>query len=274
MSALRALPDGAASSAPGPAVSQAGVLRGEWLKLRSLRSTVLTALLAAGSMGFMALVGALDFSADWDRTTGAGRAALDPMGALLSGWFLAQVLVGVIGALAVTSEYASGSIAATFAAVPRRTPVLVAKVFVPAVATAVVMVPATLLAVLVGGMLLPGEVAVDLGAPGVLRAIVGVGIAMAGVAAIGAALGFLVRSTAGAIAILVVVLLVLPGLVAGVSEDLHQVLPGSTLRALVTVDRADAELPILSWPAGFAVLMAYVALLVGAAARALRRRDA
>lgn len=274
MSALRPVPADGTAAGRGIAVSQAGVLRGEWLKLRSLRSTVLTLLMAAGSMGFLALVGATDFATDWDRASPGARADLDPMGALLSGWFLAQVLVGVIGALAVTSEYASGSISATFAAVPRRVPVLVAKVLVPAATTFAVLVPATLLSVLVGGLLLPGAVTVNLGAPGVLRAIIGVGIAMAGVAAIGTALGFLVRSTAGAIGILVVVLLVLPGLAAGVSEDLAQLLPGGAVKALVTVDHTREEVAVLAWPAGLALMAVYVGTTVAAATWVLRRRDA
>lgn len=277
MSPLRAVLAAASapgpSSAPGPAVTQAGVLRSEWLKLRSLRSMLLTMVMAAGSMGLLALVGAIDFGSDWDAAPVAARAALDPMDDLLGGWFLAQVLIGVIGALAVTSEYASGSVAATFAAVPRRVPVLVAKLLVPAAATFVVVVPATLASVLVAGLVLPDGAAVDLGAPGVLRGIVGVGIAMAAVAALGTALGFLVRSTAGAIGILVVVLLVLPGLVSGFSEDLYQVLPAGAIRALVTVDRVDPELAVLSWPAGLALLTGYVVVAVAAAATVLRRRD-
>lgn len=265
-----------ASGEPAPAyrVTQAGVLRGEWLKLRSLRSTLLTALVAAAAMILMGVVGGLDFASDWDRASPAERSGLDPTQSLLSGWFLAQVLVGVIGTLAVTSEYASGSIAATLAAVPRRTPVLIAKLLVPAAATLLVMVPATLAGLVLGELLLPEAVTIDLGDPELLRAILGVGVAMAAVAAIGTALGFVVRGTAGAIGILVVVLLVLPSLVGGVSEDLGRLLPSGALESVVTVDRDANERPLLAWPVGLALLAAYVGAACGAALLALRRRDA
>lgn len=255
-------------------VTQSGVLRAEWIKLRSLRSTLLTALFAAGSMLLMGVVGATDFSSDWDRASVAERALLDPTQSLLSGWFLAQVLIGVIGALAVTSEYASGSMVSTLSAVPRRTPVLVAKLLIPALVALVVMVPAALVGLVLGDLLLPSGVSVDLGASGVLRAVLGVGVAMAAICAIGAALGFLVRSTAGAIGILVIVLLVLPSLVSGVSADLEQLLPGGAIRSLVTADRAAVEEPPLAWPAGLALLTGYVVAAAGSALLALRRRDA
>jgi ABC-2 type transport system permease protein len=272
------VPAGRATSRPAASrpvgVTQVGVLRAEWIKLRSLRSTLLTALFAAGSMLLMGVVGATDFSYDWERASAAERAGLDPLHSLLSGWFLAQVLIGVIGALAVTSEYASGSIVSTLSAVPRRTPVLVAKLLIPALVALVVMVPATLAGLVLGDLLLPTGVSVDLGASGVLRAVVGVGVAMAAVCAIGAALGFLVRSTAGAIGILVVVLLVVPTLAAGISPDLERLLPSGAIKALVTVDRAAIEDPPLAWPAGLALLTGYVMAAARTALLVLRRRDA
>jgi ABC-2 type transport system permease protein len=255
-------------------VTQTGVLRAEWIKLRSLRSTLLTALFAAGAMLLMGVVGATDFGSDWDAATAVERASLDPTQTMLSGWFLAQVLIGVIGALAVTSEYASGSIAATLAAVPRRTPVLVAKLLVPAPLALLTMVPATVLALLVGRTLLPDGVTVDLADGELLKAVLGIGIAMAGVCAIGACLGFLVRSTAGAIGILVVVLLVLPMLAGGVSPELARLLPSGAIESLVTADVDARDHPPLAWPVGLALLAGYVAVAAGVATVVLRRRDA
>lgn len=255
-------------------VTQAGVLRSEWIKLRSLRSTLLTALLAAGAMLLMGVVGATDFTSDWDVATPTERASLDPVQTMLSGWFLAQVLIGVIGALAVTSEYASGSIVATLTAVPRRTPVLIAKLLVPAPLSLLVIVPATVVALLLGRILLPDGVTVDLGDPELLKAIVGIGIAMAGICAIGTCLGFLVRGTAGAIGILTVVLLVVPMLAPGLSPDLARLLPSGAIESLVTVDVDARDHPPLAWPVGLALLGGYVAFAAGAAAVVLGRRDA
>lgn len=259
---------------PSVAITWAGVLRAEWIKLRSLRSTLLTAVLAVGAMLMMGVVGAADFAGDWDAASSAERAVLDPTQSMLSGWVLAQVLVGVIGALAVTSEYASGSITATLAAVPRRTPVLLAKLLVLAPIALLLMVPATVGALLLGDLLLPAGVAVDLGDGDLLRAIAGVGIAMAGVCALGVALGFLVRSTAGAIGILVVLTLVLPTLAVGVSPDFERLLPSGAITSLVTVDGTTRSHPPLDWAVGLGLLAGYVAAATGAALLALRRRDA
>lgn len=256
------------------AVTQAGVVRSEWIKLRSLRSTVLTLLLAAASMGLFALIGATNAARDFELGTAAGRAAVQPAQALLSGWFMAQIVVGIVGVLAVSSEYASGSMAATLLAAPRRLPVLVAKVLVAPAVAALVMVPATVAGFLAGRLLLPDALPVSLTDSGVPRAILGVALAMAAVCAMGAALGFVVRSTAAGIGILVVVLLVVPGMVAGTAKGLHQWLPAGALESLVTVNRSREELPLLAWPAGLALTAAWVAASVCAAWVVLRRRDA
>ncbi|WP_022930195.1 ABC transporter permease subunit [Patulibacter americanus] len=250
------------------------VLRSEWRKLRSLRSTVLTVATAGAFMVLFAAVGAVDLAGDWDGATPAERAEMDAAQALLSGWFLVQVVVGVLGVLTVTSEYASGTIATTLAAVPRRVPVLLAKLAVPAAVTLAVLLPSTLMALVVGNALLPPELRIAAGDDGLVRAAVGACVGLTGVCALGTALGFLLRSTAGAIGLLVTVLLVLPGMVAGLSDGLHRVLPSRALDALATVHPARSAFPLLDWPVALAVLGAYVGLTAAGAAAVLRRRDA
>jgi len=255
-------------------LTQLRVIGSEWIKFRTLRSTLLVMAFAVGSMLLMGAAGASDFNRDWDHASLASRGGLDPTPALLSGWFLAQVIVGVIGALAVTSEYASGSITATLAAVPRRTPVLVAKLLVPSVVSFLVIVPATIAGFLLGKMMLPAEVSIGLGDPGVFRAVIGTGAAMAAVCVWGVSLGFILRSTAGTIAVLVVVLVVLPPLLGGLSDDLYRLLPSGALKSVVTVERTADMPPLLDWPAGLGVLAAYSTAAVGAAYWSLMRRDA
>jgi ABC-type transport system involved in multi-copper enzyme maturation permease subunit len=255
-------------------VTLAFVLRSEWRKLRSLRSTVLTVATAGAFMVLFAVIGAVDFAGDWDRASPAARAEMDAAQALLSGWFLVQVVVGVLGVLTVTSEYASGTIAPTLTAVPRRVPVLVAKLLVPAAATLGVLVPATLAALLVGNALLPEAARVGAGDDGLVRAAVGCCLGLTGVCLLGTALGFLLRSTAGAIGLLVTVLQVLPGMVAGLSEGLHRVLPSRALDALATVDATQSAFPLLDWPVALVVLAVYVGLAAAGAVVVLRRRDA
>lgn len=264
----------AAGATAGRGPSTTAVLRSEWRKLRTLRSTVLTALAAAGGMVFFGVVNAVDNASEWSRLSGAQQASIDALPPLIGGWFLAQVMIGVLGVLAVTSEYSSGSMASTLAAVPRRLPVLVAKLVVPAGATFALFVPATVGAIVAGGLLLPDGMAPDPSDGDVLRVAFGVPLAMAAVCAMGAAAGFVIRSAAGAIGVLVTALLVLPGLVAGFSKRIYQWLPGGAIDAILTTDRAEAELPLLAPGAGALLLALYLAGLVALAAWSLVRRDA
>ena len=122
-------PDPAHAAAAPPAyqlpqrVTQARVLRSEWTKLRT-QPSVFWALLAT-----MILIAGFGILYSLVRETrpphgAAAIAAFDPAAVSLSGVQLAQIAVGVLGVLLVTSEYASGLIRTTLAAVPRRLPVL------------------------------------------------------------------------------------------------------------------------------------------------------
>jgi len=102
-------------------VTQARVLRSEWTKLRTQPSTF-WALLAT-----MILIAGFGILYSLVRETrpphgAAAIASFDPAGVSLSGVQLAQIAVGVLGVLLVTSEYATGLIRTTLAAVPRRLP--------------------------------------------------------------------------------------------------------------------------------------------------------
>ena len=250
------------------------VMRSEWIKLRSLRSVWFTAMLAAGSILFFGAVGAVEFADRWNDVDAAERATMDPTAALMSGWFMAQVIVGVLGVLAVTAEYASGSILGTLSAVPRRVPVLVAKLLVPALATIVVLVPVTLATFWGAGLLLPEGTTPSLADDGVLRGVLGIPLCLGAVCTIGSAMGFVLRSSAGALAMVVTVLLVLPGLLAGFSKDIYTYLPGGAIDAIVTVDRSSADLPLLAAGAATLVFGVYVAVSVVAARDSFLRRDA
>jgi hypothetical protein len=143
-----------AATPRAPRVFLANV-RAEWTKLRSVRSTVWTLLTTVGlAVGFGALIGAPQMSS-WDNLDPNERLRFDPTSFSLSGLFLAQLAVGVLGVLVITSEYATGQIRATFSATPQRLTVLAAKA-------------ATFTAVVLG----TGLVA-SFSDPGVLRAVSG-----------------------------------------------------------------------------------------------------
>ena len=140
----------------------------------------------------------------------------DPTGFSLNGIFLAQLAVGVLGVLVIASEYATGQIRATFGATPQRNLVLAAKVLVFIVVVFVVGLVACFSAFFIGQAILGGSSRLhnaSLGDPGAFRAVIGGAMYLAVIGALGIGLGTILRRTAGAIAALVGLLLILPILV-------------------------------------------------------------
>ncbi|HZE34491.1 MAG TPA: ABC transporter permease [Actinoallomurus sp.] len=179
-----------------------GVLRSEFLKLRSVPSTFWTlALTVVFNVVFAAL--AATFVAG--RLSAADRQKVDGIRLALAGLHLSQVAIGVLGVLVMTSEYGTGMIRVTFAAVPRRRVVLAAKAMVFAATALVVGTVSSFAAYFVFQTLLSGSgtgLKSSLGDPGVLRAVTGGGLYLAVLGLLGLGLGTVIRAGAGAIATL------------------------------------------------------------------------
>ncbi len=254
----------------GP-VSLPRVMAAEWLKLRSVRSTPLVILAAMLAMVvFGAIIG--------HNTRDA--AGLDPEDLVasgpLQGYYLAQLLIGSLGVLVVSGEYSSGTSLATFAAVPRRLPVLVAKVVVFTAVVATAMVAACVVGFLVAQAFLSGyRPTFSLADPDVLRVVVGTGIYLTLVGLLGGAFGWIVRNTPGALVTLFAVILVLPVLLllfhGAWAQHLGAWLPTGAGSAFSTSLHVPGELG--PWT-GLAVMVAWVVTTYAAAAVLLTRRDA
>ncbi|MCK9895733.1 ABC transporter permease [Frankia sp. AgB32] len=267
--------DGPAAAA-GYRVTQLRVLRSEWTKLRSLRSTLFS-LLAA--IVFVVGLGCLISWAradHWNQESPLERLTFDPTSVSLSGVFLAQLAIGVLGVLTFSGEYGTGMIRATLTAVPHRLPVLWAKAAVFAVVTFVLMTISAFAAFFLGqAMLSSRHIETTLGHPGVLTAVLGGGLYLTVVGLLGVGLGALIRSTAGGIATLFGVLLVLPLIVhflpSNWSTNIDPYLPSSAGQAILAV--VPDPTSMAPWN-GFALFCGYAAALLAGAAVALRRRDA
>jgi ABC-2 type transport system permease protein len=253
-------------------VTQGQVIRSEWIKLRTVRSSWWV--LAATVLG-IAIVGLLVSyvsNAHWSSMNAGDRADFNPVNQDLIGVNLAELTVGVLGVLAVTGEYATGMIRATFAAVPRRFPVLAAKAGVLAAVTfAVALV--TVLVTFVGGQALLGSHGISLAHPEAVRAVFGATLYLTVVAVLGVGLGFLIRSTVGAMATLIGVLLVLPIMASALpgSSGFERYLPSMAGRALFIMNGGDG---MLSPWLGFVVFVLYTVVVLAAAALVLCQRDA
>jgi ABC-type transport system involved in multi-copper enzyme maturation permease subunit len=192
---------------------------------------------------------------------------------------LAQLIIGSLGVMMTASEYTTGMIRSSLAAVPKRLPVLWGKAIVFAGVTFVLMLAAALIAFFGGQAILSGGgvASASLGDTGVPRAIVGAALNLTGVGLMGVALGALLRSTAGAISTLFGLVLILPGLLsllpASWNSNISPYLPSSSIRAFTTI-QAQAGSTALSAGAGLAVFAAWVVVLLAGAAVFLKRRDA
>ena len=256
------------------AVTWPRVVHAEWVKLRSLRSTWFTLLGAVVAVvGIGTLVGyATD--AHWKDIPAEEQLAFEPISRALVGVNLAQLVIGVLGVLLISGEYATGTVRATFAAVPRRLPVLTAKAVLYAVLLYPVLLAATVLAFLWGEHGL-GTHGTTLSAPHALRSVLGGAAYLDLVGLLALALGFVVRSTAGSIATLVGLLLVLPGIGQALPKSWREhtvpYLPSQAGGALY-IPRPEDPGSLHYW-AGGGVLCLWVAGALVLAAVVLKRRD-
>jgi ABC-2 type transport system permease protein len=272
MTSIQTRPGATPDTAAHEGVTLRRVVQSEWTKLRSLRAPVwLLAVTGAGIvvLGTMMAIGTVVAGVSADESE------IGALGGALTGISPVELLVGALGALAVTTEYASGTIRGTLAAVPRRLPVLVGKAVVVAGSVFAVALVSVLVAfTAVRGLLGSQGITLPFTAPGVLRALVGAALYLTVIGLLGAGFGWLLRSAVGALAALVGLLYVLPFvgflLPGGVARVVVPLLPGNAGAAVMQLGPAD----LLSPWVGMAVFAAYGLLVLAAGALVLRRRDA
>jgi ABC-2 type transport system permease protein len=258
------------------AASFADVVHSEWTKARTVPSTMWTlTVTAVFGIGLGALISAI--SADhYAKSSLSNKLTWDPTGISLSGFAIAQLAIGVLGILLITSEYSSGAIRSSLAAVPRRGRFLGAKATVLVVLIFVVTEVIAFVSFFIGQTLISGHApTASLGDPTVLRALIGGGLVGAVLALMGLALGTLIRHAAGAISVLVAILFVLPGIAAALPASIeHTVEEYWPTQAGGQVTDVVRTAHSLSPWAGFGVFFFFVAILSGLALALLNRRDA
>ena len=178
----------------------ADVLRAEFCKFRSVRSTFWTLIAAVVFNVMLAALAAIFIPG---HLNAQDKATTDPIRLSLAGIHLSQIAFGVLGTLVITSEYGTGMIRATFAAVPQRRLVLAAKAIVFAAAALIVGIASSFAAYYTFGAFVSGDsLRSTVGDPGVLRAIIGGGLYLVVLGLLGLGLGAIIRSSAGTIATL------------------------------------------------------------------------
>lgn len=263
-----------AGSAHGKGLSFSGILASEWIKLRTLRSTWITYTVALViAIGLGALVSLLN-GADAHRHPGTDAFdAVTP--ALMPAVLLGQLVLGVIGVLSITGEYATGMIRASASAVPKRTPFLLGKAVVFGLATAVVSLVMTFGAFFVGQLVLSQwhyDTTID--ASGVLRAILGAAFYITVISLMGLGLGFAIRNTGGAITTLFGIVFLLPLILSALpSSSTSHILKYVPLHIAGVLVSNDSGPDSLSQPAAFAAMGVYALLALTLGWVVLKRRD-
>ncbi|MCW2824982.1 MAG: transporter permease, partial [Aeromicrobium sp.] len=239
------------------------VLRAEWIKLWSVRSSwwTIAGLVVLGA-GLTTLI--CWGNAEWLASKDADES---PGSFITWGMMIAQVCAVIIGVLTVTSEYGTGMIRTTLAATPVRGRVLAAKALV---VSAVMFVTGTATALLgyVGGHAFLDREGIGLAMEGdVARAMYGSGLFLAGLAIFSMAVGFLVRHTAAAISIVLAVVFVLGNMVllipGSFGDWVTKLMPGNAGGEVATPVSFNPDL-LGAWT-GFGVFALETAVLVALA---------
>ncbi len=270
----------ASAASPSPAqlrVTQLRVIRSEWTKFRSIRSTLwslFTAILL--TIGFSCLAAVITV-ARWSHMSIEERASRNPITIALIGVNIAQLAIAVLGVLFISSEYSTGMIRATFGAVPRRLPVLWAKIAVFAAVTLAVTIPCVLIDFFGTQAILGSHQILKIAftAPGVPRTILGGALYLTVVGVLALGLGAITRNTAGGISVFVAIFFVIPPLLnilpTSWNDAISEYLPSSAGRDVFALFHGSHDLA--PWP-GFALFVGYTAIAIAIAAVLLVRRDA
>lgn len=254
-----------------------GILSSEWTKLATVRSTVWTLVLTAvAGVGIGAIVTSAQASRFATKSL-AARAAFDPTKSSLSGLLFAQLAIGVLGVLIMSGEYSTGTIRATFAAIPRRPLVLAAKVAIFGVVTFVIGEAVSFVAFEVGQHLLAGKTpTASLSDPTVLRAVISGGLYLVALGFLALGLATIIRHTAAAISTFVGVLFILP-IIADVlpssfASDVDRFLPADIGTVMLSANYHGSD-PFGPWTS-FALLGGYAAAALIVGGLLLVRKDA
>lgn len=256
-------------------VTLARVIRSEWTKLWTLRSTRWSLLLAfVAQAGLGPLIAAIQM-ARWNQLSFQDRITLNVIDHSLGGWHLAQLAVAILGVMTITGEYHTGMIRSSMMAAPKRLPVLWAKLVVFTSVVLVLMLVAAFIGFFAGqSIYTQHHVNVALSAPHALRTVFGAALFTTATGAMCVALGTIVRRTAGGIALFVGVFFVLPGLVeilpSAIANAIHPYLPSNAGGA---VAQAFADPNSFSPWGGLALFCGYTVAAIAISAVLLLRRD-
>lgn len=278
----------------GSGVSFPRVVRSEWIKLRTLRSTVWSFAIIV----VLTVLFGLMFAGFYDGSFGPapdqdGQNSIAVVTTTL-GVNVTQLVAAVLGVLIISGEYTTGMIRSTLTAVPRRLPAYWAKALVLAVATLVLGLLSTAATMLVTLPILAGKgIEPQLLDGDVIRSLLGASAFLALIALLAYGFGAILRSSAGGIAAAVGLLLVVPPALSIISAftratwliNASAFLPSNAGARMYAFDTSEpdpfaaagadpSDIITLDAGQGALVLVAWVVVLLALGAVLLKRRDA
>jgi ABC-2 type transport system permease protein len=250
-------------------------VRSEWTKLRTVRATFwclfIGAVLGVGLAALVSFLTARRYHSDpevhlgWNPVTHSIRPLL-----------IAQLVFAVFGVITVTSEYSTGMIRTSLAAVPKRIRMMSAKLLVFSALAFIAAEAIAFAAFSLAQMLIHGQApSASLHQHLVLRVVIGAGLYLALLGLLGAAVGVLFRQAAAGIAVMVALMLVLPGILAALpsswSQPIEKFWPTEAGQQVYELSRGSHALS--AW-VGFGWMALFTAIVIAAAFAVLQRRDA
>ena len=270
-----------AQAVPERRAGLTGATRSEFTKIRSVRSTYASLAVMLLASIIWAVVFCAGTAAHWAHMSAQARGGVDStQNSVLGLALLGQLVIVVLGALTITSEYSTGMVRTSLTVLPRRGIVYGSKALVLAAVVLVATFPASFLSFFIGQRFLAGtHAAARLSQPGVLRAVIAAAllVTLTGLFALG--LGAVLRNTAGAIAAAYGFLFLIPELARALPtpwlNDALRWLPGGYLVSQITYTNPQGSIPHMFSPWGeLGVFAGYTAALLAAGVITLRYRDA
>lgn len=277
MSTVTTTSDTTPTALPSGHYSLLDLVKSEWTKIRTVRSTMWTiGVTVLLGIGIGALVCAVT-QAHWSSMNLGSQLSFDAPATSLVGLFIAQFSVGILGVLVISAEYSTGTIRATLSSAPKRSRVFAAKVIVFGLLAFVVAEFTSFVAFFLGQFLLSAPAThATLSSPGAFRAVFGGGLYICVLGLIALGLGTIIRHTAGAISAFVGILLILPIIAATLpnqlSQDLRRFMPDRIGVDILTTKGGIAG-GFSPW-VGLLILCIYAVVLLVIGNSLMQRRDA
>jgi len=257
-------------------VTQLRVAVSEWTKIRSVRSTRWSLLVAVIlTIGLPCLFAAVTAS-HWSHMSPQEQANRHPLEIATAGVNLSQLAIAVLAVLTITAEYSTGMIRASFTAVPKRLPVLWAKLGVFSAITFVLALPSLFIAFWASQAILHGHptLTASLSDPGVARTVIGGALYLVLIGIFAMALGAIIRNTAGGISIFAAIFFVIPPLLnilpTSWNDAISPYIPDAAARSVFQLTHDSGS---LAPGPGALLFCGYCALAIAVAAVLLVRRD-